>query len=109
MWRLQGWEAGIAGRCLAKPRSRLRAGGSHRAGVHRTVIFSLEKVRSSWSAVFRKAIETDCVGCGPKLAIRFIERALLVMIVRLSGGGSVGLPVHQDELGQCDCGLNGLT
>ena len=44
------------------------------------VIFNLVKVRS-WSAMFLKAIETGCGGCGPKLA------TLLMKIVRLSGLG----------------------
>jgi hypothetical protein len=53
------------------------------------VIFSLEKERSNWSNMLRKAMEIDCVGCGPKLAKQFMEPAQFVTIKVVQNGLSV--------------------
>ena len=48
------------------------------AGAHRTVTFILGKERCNLSDVFQKAIETDCVGWGPKLAIQPMDLPFVV-------------------------------
>jgi hypothetical protein len=55
------------------------------AGAQRTEIFILGKMPRSLSAMLLNEIETDCVGCGPKLDRRPMDPALFVRIMIRSG------------------------
>jgi hypothetical protein len=53
---------GVAASRFARARPRPKPGRSREAGAHLTMILSLLNERSNWSAMFLKAMETDCVG-----------------------------------------------
>jgi hypothetical protein len=53
------------------------------------------KERCNWSAVFRKAIETDCVGWGPELAIQPMESPFLVK-TKMPGMGIPSLAIRRE-------------